>query len=178
MKFKPPENIPISEALKVFKSAYKEEDFFTPSQVPKIIQILENPSYSFKFLGIEICPGRTTLEQHDYIHAIFGVEETLAGEALIIGATMGSTGKMNIMKAFLFVWAEYLFMSKEIKITYKDFKVRKIFYTAVKEATILAKNGELKDLSKINYNDHLSDSIGTMQKRLGIDILIKKFQTT
>lgn len=170
MRFSVPDDVSLAEALVLFKATYKEGEFLDQSQVSLVIRIIENPSYSIKIFGSELFPGRATLKHHDYLHALLGVKGQPEGEAFVIGATMGSTGKMNGLKAFLFLWSENIFAPAQY---HYNADARKIFYQVVKESTRLHRKGILKDMSAFDVENHLSLSVGHIRKILGADILME-----
>ena len=174
MRFLLSEDVSLSEAFMIFRATYEKGKFLAPDQVSIVIRVIENPSYSVRIFGREVFPGRTTLERHDYLHSLLGVRGTPDGEAFVLGATMGSTGKMNAIRAFLFLWLENIFAPRQF---HYDANARRIFYLTVRESTRLAKEGVLKDISTFSIESHLSESVGSIRKTLGIDALIESLRS-
>jgi hypothetical protein len=165
------DSLSLSEALDAFKKMYGPGEFLDQSQVHIAVKILENPEYSVAVLGHELFPGRTTLRRHDCLQILCNAPGDNGGEAFVIGATMGSTGKMSALKSFLFLWLTNLFAPKQFHF---PVRARQIYYRAVKQSTALAKEKLLEDLSVFPVEDHLSDSLGALRKKLGIDLLLPR----
>ena len=76
-----------------------------PSEVPFIIQLVENPKYD-----IGLFAGNVDLFTHDSIHVLLGRGLLVKDEAFVIGYTMGSTKKMGRWRKNLFMFcAKYLY---------------------------------------------------------------------
>ena len=171
MKFEVPDNKSLSEGFELFKGLYRENEFIEQSEVNVVVKILENPDYHFSIFGYELFPGRIYLKPHDYMHVLCNSPGTNNGEAFVIGATMGSTGKMNWFKSFLYLWLTNFFAPKMFHF---NSEARKIFYRVSREAGALAKRGALKDLSKFEPELYLNNQVGSVRKTLGIDLLLQK----
>ena len=78
-----------------------------PSEIPWIIRVLENPESPVAL------PGKISLENHDYIHALLDCGTTLPEEALVIGFTMGSNVKTNRFHLTIFkFFSRFLYPEK------------------------------------------------------------------
>lgn len=171
MKWVFPDNLTLAEALLQFKNSYGEGEFLEQSQVHIVVKVLENPEYSIKIFGHELFPGRTMLARHDCLQVLCNAPGDNDGEAFVIAITMGSTGKMSNVRSFLFLWLTNLFAPKAFHF---PANARRIFYRTVDESMSLAKKGLLKDLSVFPTEGRLADSVGSLRKELGIDLLLKK----
>ena len=70
-----------------------------PSDVPFIIQLVENPKYRLSW----IFPGSTVIGAHDCAHIVLGRGIRPKDEAFVIGFTMGSTHRMTTLRSTLFL---------------------------------------------------------------------------
>ncbi|MGB5541593.1 MAG: hypothetical protein WBO37_16030 [Gammaproteobacteria bacterium] len=68
--------------------------------IPLIVRLLENPKY--RLPGITLFHGAVDLAAHDRIHILLGRGLLIADEAFTIGFTMGSTGRVRCLEAWLF----------------------------------------------------------------------------
>ena len=131
----------------------------TQSDVPLIIQLVENPKYRLSWLF----PGSTTIEAHDCAHIVLGRGVMLKDEAFVIGFTMGSTHRMSTLRSSLFLFcARYLY-----PIGYKFYEAEaKIFRDGVRLAKIM----NCKDFAKFDFTVCASETISEIRNNLGLDV--------
>ena len=131
----------------------------TQSEVPLIIQLVENPKYRLKWLF----PGSVTLRVHDYAHILLGRGVLVKDEAFVIGFTMGSTARMTTLRASLFLLcARYMYPDG-----YRFYDAEaKIFRDGVRLAKIM----KCKDLSRFDFSVCNTRSVSYVRDKVGLDI--------
>lgn len=154
--------IPLSEARKTLGEAYQDMQTigYQQESIPLIIQVVENPKYALP--GLTIFSGQTDLKTHDYIHLILGRGVLPKDEAFVLGFTMGSTHRMNLLEENLYgIFSRYLY-PKDYRFTDEDFQV-------YKQAVRLAYISECQPLDQVDYDALLNKPLGAIRDELGIE---------
>lgn len=128
------------------------------NDVPLIIKLVENPNYkTSKLFG-----GAVDLFTHDCIHVLLGRGLLPKDEAFVIGYTMGSSGNMKRWRRNLFMFfSKYLYP----KIYRFGEEERFVFNMGIMAGSKCPNN-----LAQINFNNYLNNQIGTIRKKLEIDV--------
>jgi hypothetical protein len=154
--------IPLSCGDKTLEQAYQELQSFglKQSDVPSIIQIVENPKFDFP--GFDIFHGAVNLQTHDYIHIILGRGLLPKDEAFVIGFTMGSTDRVTTTEERLYAFfAKYLY-PREYRFTDEDVRV-------FKDAVRLGVISDCEPLPQIDYSQYLYRPLSEIRQALGIE---------
>ena len=134
------------------------------SEVPYEIQMVENPDKKIPIISrfFQPFPGRTNLENHDYIHLILGRGLLMKDEAFVIGFTMGTTNRMHTWRVRLYsFFAKYVY-SPPWSFSDEDIHV---FRDA-------ANAGDISDcipLSEVNFNQYLDMKISDIRLEIGLE---------
>lgn len=150
-------HVPIG-ASNTLGSALEQMDPFRldQSDVPFIIQLVENPKYKWIF------PGRVSLRTHDCIHALLGRGLLPKDEAFVIGFTMGSTGKMTPFKERLFLLIiKYLYP--------KGYRFGREEFIVFRMGVALGELSGISDLTKVDFCSKIDVSLPTLRQELNID---------
>lgn len=154
--------IPLSQGNMSLREAKAslDEVGMQQSEVPLIIQLIENPRFQKR--GLELFHGAADLKTHDYIHILLGRGLLMKDEAFVIGFTMGSTGKVSALEEKAFgVFTRYLY-PKSYRFGPEDFEV---YRDALRLATI----AHCPSLADVDYERLLDLSLSECRKLLGID---------
>lgn len=103
-------SIPLSDDARTLGDAYDSLRAvgLRQEQIPFIVQWVENPRFDVP--AIELLPGATDLETHDYIHIVLGRGLLAMDEAFVLGFTMGSTNRMSAAEEALYAFfTRYLY---------------------------------------------------------------------
>ncbi len=130
------------------------------SEVPLIIQLVENPKYDLPV--VDLFPGATDLMTHDCIHVILGRGLMPKDEAFVLGFTMGSTDRMTSFKERLFLSAVKYFYPKEYRFSAEEERI-------YKDAVHLGYVSRCKPLSKVDYREHMDNTLSQIRAALGIE---------
>ena len=133
----------------------------TPSDVPLIIRLVENPKYD-----IGLFAGATKLGAHDCVHVLLGRGLQIKDEAFVIGFTMGSTRKMKRWRRNLYMFCAKRLFPKGYKFKEEE---RFVFNVAV-EAGVHCPI----DLSTINFKKFKNKQMRTIRKELAVDVKLLK----
>ena len=160
-------HVPFSEQSITLRDALNGMSKFKldPSDVPLIIQLIENPKYNL--LGI--FPGRTPLHSHDCIHILLGRGVLVKDEAFVIGFTMGSSHRMTTLRERIFIFCSRYLYPAGYKFNEDDARV---FRNGIRLANI----HQRLDLAHIDYEQYLDLPLGEVRQKIGLDSpLIKAY---
>ena len=129
-------------------------------QVPFIVQLLENPRFDVP--GIEILPGATDIETHDYIHIVLGRGLLPMDEAFVFRFTMGSTNRMSASEEALYVFFTRYVYPKTYR--FGDHEIA-VFRDAVRLGFI----SDCVSLADVNYAELRHRALGSVRRQLGIE---------
>jgi hypothetical protein len=156
-------HIPLSDDARTLGDAYdtlaavggRQED------VPFIVRLVENPRFDLP--GIEIFPGATDLETHDYIHIVLGRGLLPMDEAFVLGFTMGSTNRLSASEAKLYeFFARYLY-PKAYRFGDDDVAV---FHDAVRLGFV----SDCVSLAEVKYRELRGLTVADVRTRLGLEV--------
>lgn len=158
--------IPLSNEEITLREAYEKmkEVRSSQSEVPLIIQLVENPKYD-NFITrffFDPFPGKVSLLYHDYIHLILGRWMLMKDEAFVIGFTMGSNDNMFTWRLMLYSFVARFLYRKPWKFDKQDVR---IFWDAANTWRV----SDTKSLSKANLNEYLDLPLKEIRKILGIE---------
>ncbi|WP_135081308.1 hypothetical protein [Terasakiella sp. SH-1] len=160
-------HIPLSERHILLKDALHDMHSLSHEQaaIPLIVQLVENPR--FRLPGLELFHGAVDLKDHDCIHILLGRGMMPKDEAFVIGFTMGSTGKVGCFERKL-----YQLISHHL---YPDvYRFKRDDLSVFKDGLNLGVLCHCKALDRINYDQFMSQPLGKVRKKLGIDINLLK----
>ena len=129
-----------------------------PTDVPLLIQLIENPKYNL--LGV--FPGRAHLHTHDCIHVLLGRGLLVKDEAFVIGFTMGSSHRMTTLREKLFLFISRYLYPKAYKFNEDDSKV-------FKNGVHLAQIHPPLNLARIDFEQYLDLPLKEIRNKIGLD---------
>lgn len=132
----------------------------TPTDVPLIVRLVENPKFSLP--GLTLFNGAVDLHAHDCIHILLGRGLMSKDEAFTIGFTMGSTRRVTTSEIRLYsLTAKYLYPNP-----YKfDDEDLNIFAAAVH----LGHVSDCQPLDQIDFDPYMDYDIARLRAHLGIE---------
>ena len=155
---------PIYSEETLLADAYNDmQNYVTAVQadIPWIVQLVENPKYRFFRFGL--LQGATSLFVHDLLHIILQKDMKMAGEAYVIGFTMGSTKKSTKVDSWLFrLFSKYLY-PKEFRFNNKQLA---IFNQGVQDGLTSTSN----DLHRINPEELFGRSLTDIRTFLKVPV--------
>lgn len=129
-------------------------------QVPFMVQLVENPRFDLP--GIDLFPGATDLETHDYIHILLGRGLLPMDEAFVLGFTMGSTNRVSASEEALYTFfARYLYP--------KSYRFGDDEIAVFRDAVRLGYVSDCVSLATVNYRALRTQTIGAVRQQLGIE---------
>ncbi|HEU0199559.1 MAG TPA: hypothetical protein VFR86_03905 [Burkholderiaceae bacterium] len=129
-------------------------------QIPFIVQLIENPRFDVP--GIELFPGATDLETHDYIHVLLGRGLLPKDEAFVLGFTMGSTNRMSATEERLYeLFARYLYP--------KSYRFGEDEMQVFRDAVRLGYVSDCASLAEADYAARARQSIAAVRAELGVE---------
>jgi hypothetical protein len=155
-------HIPLADDARTLGDAYDSLRAvgLRQDQVPFIVQLVENPRFDLP--GLDLFPGATDLETHDYIHVLLGRGLLPMDEAFVLGFTMGSTNRMAQKEEALYTFfAKYLYP--------KSYRFGEDEIAVFRDAVRLAYVSDCLSLAKVDYRLFRSKPIGQVRQELGIE---------
>lgn len=127
------------------------------SDIPFMVQLLENPESIFPF------PGKINLYNHDCLHILLERGISLFDEAFVVGFTMGSDLKTNRFHLAVFKFLSNLLYPQQYKFNQEQFKLFKIAFNYGRKLKV-------KNLNQIDFKVYENQTVGELRKLLGIDL--------
>lgn len=129
--------------------------------IPFVVQLVENPRFDLPL--IDIFPGATDLEQHDYIHIALGRGLHAIDEAFVLGFTMGSTNRMSTVEERLYEFfarhlypRAYRFGTSELEV-YRD-------------AVRLGYISDCQSLATVDFKSMETLTLRNVRKKVGLEV--------
>ena len=159
--------IPLAEREMTLRDALAQLDAIgnNASEVPWIVQMMENPGFSFP--PFSMFKGRVSLFQHDCIHLLLGRGTTLIDEAFTIGFTMGSSHAMSTTASKLFGYVAGHWYPKAYRFPQHAHKV-------YADAVHLGMVSQCLPLEELDYRPYLDCPLGELREELGIEVKLLK----
>ncbi|WP_433349723.1 hypothetical protein [Micromonospora sp. CA-111912] len=126
-----------------------------PSVVPWYVRLLENPASPVAL------PGNVDLFGHDSIHIILGRGTLPSDEAFVLGATMGSSGRLSR-------WQQKLFTLATSKLYRGPWRLGRDDLLLFEMAVRFAAHQSIQPLGDVPWRDLLSWPLGEIRAKLGI----------
>ena len=155
--------IPLAEREMTLRDALTQLEAIgnNASEVPWIVQMMENPGFSFP--PFSMFKGRVSLFQHDCIHLLLGRGTTLVDEAFTIGFTMGSSHAMSTTASKLFGYVAGHWYSKA-------YRFPQHAHTVYADAVHLGMVSQCLPLEALDYQPYLDWPLGALREELGIEV--------
>ncbi len=154
--------LPLSYSDKLLRDAYQELQLLglKQSEIPYIIQLVENPRFDLP--GLDIFHGATALRTHDLVHIILGRGVLPKDEAFVIGFTMGSTNRVTTTEERLYAFFTKYLYPRAYRFTDDDIHV-------YKDAVKLGFISDCQPLSDVDYDQYLDWPLGEIRNVLGLE---------
>ena len=151
-------HIPLGRSYYTIRQALNTMDSFKLSQddVPFIIRLFENPKYN-------LLPGAVTLQNHDIIHVLLSRGLLVKDEAFVIGFTMGTARRLNVLNKAIFKFVTRYLYPAGYKFYTDEFE---IFEQGIR----CAKKMGCKSFARMDLTKYLDYTIENARNELGIDI--------
>ncbi|MFD2159208.1 hypothetical protein ACFSW8_09890 [Rubritalea tangerina] len=155
--------VPLSERELTLREALDKLEAIgnEASEVPFIVQMMENPGFSFP--PFSMFKGRVSLFQHDCIHLLLGRGTTLIDEAFTIGFTMGSSNAMSTTASKIFGYVAGHWYPKAYRFPPHANKV-------YEDAVHLGMVSECVPLELVDYHPYMDWKLGALREELGIEV--------
>ncbi len=155
-------HIPLGRSYYTIRQALNTMSTFKldQSDVPFIIRLFENPKYN-------LLPGAVTLDNHDIIHVLLSRGLLVKDEAFVIGFTMGSTNKLNMLNRAVFKFVTRFLYPSGYNFYTDEFEI-------FERGVDCARETGCPDLSKLDLTRYLDYTIEKTRQELSIDIDILK----
>lgn len=132
-----------------------ERAIFEPN-TPKIIWTFENPMSPF---GL---PGSIDLLSHDYLHCILNQPMNLAGEAYVLGFTMGADSRTRPWHVGLFKFvAQYLYPEK--------YRFKSEHIPIFDHALKLGQKSLVQDLDRFDFQAYVDTKLADLRGIFGVE---------
>lgn len=128
-----------------------------PEDISMIVRIFENPKSPIAL------KGAVSLERHDSIHIMLGRGLLPQDEAFVIGFTMGTSKNISRLETFLFNVISTKFYPK-------IYRFSRMHMKAYKLGMEYGKSCKCTKIYEFPFEDHMSDKISDLRKRLDIDV--------
>ena len=153
-------HIPLGRSYYTVRQALYTMHKFKLNQddIPFIIKLFENPKYN-------LLPGAVTLDNHDIIHVLLSRGVLVKDEAFVIGFTMGSTNKLNMLNRAIFKFVTRFMYPKGYNFYGDEFDI-------FERGVDCAREMGCPDLSKLDLTQFLDYTIERAREELNIDIKI------
>ena len=135
------------------------------SEVPFIVQMMENPSFDFP--PFSMFKGRVSLLQHDCIHLLLGRGTTLVDEAFTIGFTMGSSKSMSTTASKIFAYVAEHWYPKAYR--FPDY-AREVYTNAVHLGMV----SRCHSLDEVDFEPYFHQPLGEVRVALGLELNLLK----
>lgn len=155
-------HIPLSREDLTLRQAHDELSVLglKQSDVPLIVQLVENPRFDFP--GLDIFHGATGLVAHDRIHVLLGRGLLAKDEAFVIGFTMGSTDRVSQTEEALYGFFSKYFYPKSYSFSDEDYRV---FQDAVRLGFV----SDCQALSDVDLEALLDLPLAEARRKIGIE---------
>ena len=155
-------HVPIGDDARTLGDAYDSLRAvgMRQDQVPFVVQLVENPRFDLP--GIDLFPGATNLETHDYIHVLLGRGLLPMDEAFVLGFTMGSTNRMDRPEEALYTFfAKYLYP--------KSYRFGEDELAVFRDAVRLGYVSDCVSLAQVDYGPLRAKALGEVRDELGVE---------
>ncbi|MBV6621425.1 MAG: hypothetical protein KI793_00465 [Rivularia sp. (in: Bacteria)] len=146
-----------NENNQTLNSVYRRLSGDSPSTIPFLVWLLENPDSPLPFAG------KIDLYKHDCLHLILEKSFSLDDEAFVVGFTMGNDSQTNWLHIVLFK-----FVSR--KLYPQKFRFNSQHLTIFDLGYLYGRKVKTKNINKIDFQAYQNKSIAEIRKHLGIDI--------
>jgi hypothetical protein len=128
--------------------------------IPFVVQLVENPRFDLPF--VDVFPGATDLQTHDYIHILLGRGLAPIDEAFVLGFTMGSSNRLSVAEQRLYeFFAQYLYPR-----SYR-FGAREV--AVYRDAVRLGFVSDCQSLATVDYGALLDTELTAARRAIGIE---------
>ncbi|MEO1430925.1 MAG: hypothetical protein AAFS12_00875 [Cyanobacteria bacterium J06632_19] len=147
----------LSKNNQTLNSAYQKLPGDSPSKIPFLIWLLENPDSPLPFAG------KIDLYRHDCLHLLLEKNFSLDDEAFVVGFTMGNDLQTNWLHIVLFKFISNKFYPVSFRFNLQHLAVFDLGY-------LYGRKVATKNINKIDFQAYKYTSIAEIRKQLGIDI--------
>ncbi len=155
-------HIPLADDARALGDAYDtlRTIGLRQEQIPFIVQLVENPRFDLPL--IDLFPGATDLETHDYIHILLGRGLFPMDEAFVLGFTMGCTNRMSATEEALYTFfTRYLYP--------KGYRFGDDEIAVFRDAVRLGYVSDCVSLADVKFRDLRTLSVRAAREKLGIE---------
>lgn len=140
--------------MKNFQQKLKEITIDKQEDIPWIVRFLENPNSLFAL------PGKISLYNHDFLHALLDRKTSLQDEAFLVGFCMGNDPKTNFLHIWIFkLFSRYLY-PQSYRFNDHDFWFFELGFKYGKIFKI--------QFNSIEFSDYTDFSLPALRQKLGI----------
>jgi hypothetical protein len=137
--------------------ALRNLDGDTPSIIPLLVRLLENPASPIAL------PGKIDLYGHDCLHVLLKRGFSLYDEAFVVGFTMGNDVRTNWIHLVIFKFCSSLLYPKAYRFNQLHLEVFNLGFSYGRSITI-------KNLNQVDFSLYRKLSIEALRNRFGIDL--------
>jgi hypothetical protein len=137
------------------QAAYQTLEGDSPSKIPFIVWLLENPESRLAL------PGSIDLYGHDCLHLLLKQGFTAANEAYVVGFSMGNDAQTRRIHVWIFKLAAQFLYPRLYRLSSKDFQ---LFWKGFE----LGKKVRIKNFSQLLNYDWQSKTLQEIRLELGI----------
>ena len=155
-------HIPLSDDARTLGDAFNSlrSVGLRQDQIPFIVQLVENPRFDVP--GVELFPGATDIETHDYIHIVLGRGLLPMDEAFVLGFTMGSTNRMSASEEALYsFFTRYLYP--------RSYRFGDDEIAVFRDAVRLGYISVCVSLAEAKYGELQSETLARVREQLGVE---------
>lgn len=155
-------HLPLSAQAVTLEAAYASlrQVGLRQEHVPFIVQLVENPRFDLPL--IDLFPGATDLQTHDYIHILLGRGLHAIDEAFVLGFTMGSTNRMSTAEERLYeFFARYLYP--------KSYQFGDDEIAVFRDAVRLGYVSDCRPLAGVDYPSMAKLSLEQVRSEVGLE---------
>jgi hypothetical protein len=137
--------------------AYESLQGDSPSEIPKIVWLLENPDSPFSL------PGSIDLYGHDCIHLLLKKGFTSANEAYVVGFTMGNDLRTTNLHFAFFKFASLFLYPSKYRLTVAEIAVLEKGFKKGRDATI-------KNINQIDLAQWSDKTLRELREEIDLEI--------
>jgi hypothetical protein len=132
------EKLALWDGALTLKEAFQSFGGNTPSEIPKVVRLFENPDSPWAL------PGKITLHDHDCLHIILDLGLDNDDEAFVLGFTMGNDTNTAAYHVHLFKLASRCLYPATYRFTQRQFQI-------FKQGFEYGKMSKFKNLNRLNF---------------------------
>jgi hypothetical protein len=138
-------------------AAYQSLQGDAPSEIPKIVWLLENPASPVAL------PGNIDLFGHDCIHLLLKKGFTSASEAYVVGFTMGNDLRTTNLHFTFFKFASLFLYPPKYRLTIAEISI-------LEKGFKKGRGTPIKNLNQIDLEQWSDKTLGELRKEIELEI--------